>query len=116
MIQGFLALLLCQLLGELTVYLLDIPVPGSVVGMVLLLLALILLGRVPQSLRQSAEGVLAVLPLLLVPPGVGLMVHFQLIAEHWQAILVALVVSTFVTLLLVTVLLKWWAARKGTAS
>lgn len=112
MVQGFLALLLCQLLGELIVTLLEIPVPGSVVGMVLLLVALMVLGRVPQTLRQSAEGVLAVLPLLLVPPGVGLMVHFELIAANWMAILVALVVSTFITLLLVTALLKVWASRK----
>lgn len=112
MVVGFLILIACQLMGELIVYGLDIPVPGAVVGMVLLLIGLMVRGEVGQGLRTTAEGLLSILPLMLVPAGVGLMVHFQLIAAEWVAILAALVVSTFVTLLLVTLLLKWMNARK----
>lgn len=112
MVVGFLILIACQLMGELIVYGLDIPVPGAVVGMVILLIGLIVRGEVGQGLRTTAEGLLSILPLMLVPAGVGLMVHFQLIAAEWMAILAALVVSTFVTLLLVTLLLKWMHARK----
>lgn len=112
MVVGFLILVACQLMGEIIVFSLDIPVPGAVVGMVLLLIGLMVRGEVEQGLRTSAEGLLSILPLMLVPAGVGLMVHFQLIAAEWVAILVALVVSTFVTLLLVTLLLKWMNARK----
>ncbi len=106
MIAGFLILLLCQLVGELLVTLFQIPVPGAVVGMVLLLVGLRLWGGVLADLRQSAEGLLKVLPLLLVPAGVGLMVHFELIAQNGLVILAALVISTFVTMLLVAALLK----------
>lgn len=112
MVVGFLILIACQLMGELIVYGLDIPVPGAVVGMVLLLIGLMVRGEVDSGLRSTAEGLLSILPLMLVPAGVGLMVHFQLIAAEWVAILAALVVSTFVTLLLVTLLLKWMNARK----
>ncbi|WP_370280116.1 CidA/LrgA family protein [Pontibacterium sp.] len=112
MVVGFLILIACQLMGELIVYGLGIPVPGAVVGMVLLLIGLMVRGEVAPGLRTSAEGLLSILPLMLVPAGVGLMVHFQLIAAEWVAILAALVVSTFVTLLLVTLLLKWMNARK----
>ncbi|MDI3323659.1 CidA/LrgA family protein [Pontibacterium granulatum] len=112
MVVGFLILIACQLMGEIIVFSLDIPVPGAVVGMVLLLIGLMVRGEVERGLRTSAEGLLSILPLMLVPAGVGLMVHFQLIAAEWVAILVALVLSTFVTLLLVTLLLKWMNARK----
>lgn len=114
MVVGFLILIACQLMGELIVYGLDIPVPGAVVGMVLLLVGLMVRGEVGPGLRTTAEGLLSILPLMLVPAGVGLMVHFQLIAAEWVAILAALVVSTFVTLLLVTLLLKWMNASKVT--
>ncbi len=107
MVAGFLVLLCCQLLGELIVYGLNIPVPGAVVGMVLLLIGLMLRGEVASGLRTSSEGLLSILPMMLVPAGVGLMVHFELIAAGWVAILSALVMSTFVTLLIVTLLLKW---------
>jgi len=109
---GFLTLIACQLMGELIVHALDIPVPGAVMGMVLLLIGLMARGEVGQGLRTTAEGLLSVLPMMLVPAGVGLMVHFQLIAAEWMAILAALVVSTFVTLLLVTLMLKWMNAKK----
>lgn len=113
MVIGFLILISCQLVGELIVFSLDIPVPGAVVGMVLLLAGLIIRGQVSTGLRTSAEGLLSILPLMLVPAGVGLMVHFQLIAAEWVAILAALVISTFVTLLLVTLLLKWMNSNRG---
>ena len=40
MIAGFIALLVCQLIGEFAVRVAAVPIPGPVVGMVLLLIAL----------------------------------------------------------------------------
>ncbi|MGB0466373.1 MAG: CidA/LrgA family protein [Pontibacterium sp.] len=113
MVAGFLVLLCCQLLGELIVYVLAIPVPGAVVGMLLLLIGLMVRGEVSENLRTSAQGLLGILPLLLVPAGVGLMVHYQLIAAEWTVILAALVMSTLVTLLVVTGLLKLMISAKS---
>lgn len=106
MVQGFLILLLCQLLGEALVIFLDVPIPGAVVGMVILLIGLILHGKVPDGLSKTSEGLLSVLPLLLVPAGVGLMNHFGVLSEHWLAFLVALTLSTLVTMFAVGVILK----------
>jgi len=99
MLYGFLVLLICQLAGELIVRYLNLPFPGPVVGMVILLIALMINGGVPDSIRQASEGLLSYLALLFVPAGVGLMVHFQLIAADGLTILTALVLSTALTLL-----------------
>jgi len=106
MIIGFLVLLAFQLLGELIVLLLGLPVPGAVLGMLLLLIALALKGEVPAGVRQAGEGLLSVLPLFLVPAGVGLMLHFELIAKSWLSILIALLVSTFLAMLVVALVMK----------
>lgn len=106
MLAGLLLLLVCQLLGEWVVLAFALPVPGPVMGMVLLLLGLILAKRVPGTIRMSAEGLLRHLALLFVPAGVGLMVHAELIAAEWLVILVALVVSTVVTILVTALILK----------
>ncbi|WP_417594494.1 CidA/LrgA family protein [Oceanospirillum sp.] len=111
MLFGFLVLLFCQFLGELTVRYLDWPFPGPVVGMVLLLIGLIINGGVPQGVRQASEGLLTYLALLFVPAGVGLMVHYRLIAADGLVIATALVLSTAVTLLVTGVLLNKLAAR-----
>lgn len=113
MIQGFLILFGCQLVGELLVYLLAVPIPGSVVGMVLLLLLLMLLQEVPSGLRQVSEGLLKMLPLLLVPAGVGLMTHFQFLSQAWFELLISLFVSTLITMLLVAFILKAFASPES---
>lgn len=106
MLNGFLALLLCQLLGELLVLATGVPVPGPVLGMVLLLLVLIVIKKTPGSVRLVSEGLLRHLALLYVPAGVGLMVHLEMISQYWLAILVALLVSTFVTMLVTALVFR----------
>lgn len=111
MIFGLLILLVCQFLGELIVRYLELPFPGPVVGMVLLLIGLMINGGVPQGVRQASDSLLTYLALLFVPAGVGLMVHYQLIAADWLVIMVALILSTAVTLLVTGVLLNRLAAN-----
>ena len=112
MVFGFLILLSCQLAGEVVVTFFQVPIPGSVVGMLLLLIGLIVVGRVPDGLRLSSEGLLSILPLLLVPAGVGLMNHFGVLSEYWGQLLIALFISTLVTMFVVAGLLKLLSKEK----
>jgi len=109
-LTGISLILLCQLAGETFVQLLEVPIPGPVVGMLIMLAGLAWHGAVPQSLRLVADTLLRYLALLFVPAGVGLMVHFELIGRDWLAIGLALLISTAlaiaVTLVLFNLLLK----------
>lgn len=70
------------------------PLPGNVIGMILLSAAL-LSGRLSiKSVKTASDVLLDNLAFLFVPPGVGIMVHASLIADHWPAIVVAIVLST----------------------
>ncbi|MEM6422498.1 MAG: CidA/LrgA family protein [Pseudomonadota bacterium] len=93
----FLVLILaCQLAGESLVAALGLPLPGPVIGMALLFGGLCLRG-LPAGLAQLADALLGHLSLLFVPAGVGVMVHAGLLGREWLALVVALVVSTLVT-------------------
>lgn len=98
LILGMSMLLACQFLGELLARGLSLPIPGPVIGMVILLVGLMIRGKVPSSLRIAGEGLLRYLTLLFVPAGVGLMVHGHLIADDWIPIVATLVLSTALTL------------------
>lgn len=100
MLQSLTVLLLCQLAGEVLVRLLLLPVPGPVCGMVILFTGLCLLGRVPDGLARTTDGLLANISLLFVPAGVGVMLHFDLIAADWMAIAAGIAISTTAGLLL----------------
>lgn len=94
MITGLIALLLCQLVGELVVRTLDLPLPGPIVGMVLML-ALLLVRR-PRSrsgLVRGPQALLRYLPLLYVPAGVGVIAHLSRLGEDAVPIAGGLVVS-----------------------
>lgn len=110
MVNALLALLACQLAGEALVRLTDVPVPGPVLGLVLLLGALSLLkpvlGGVPKPLEKVSGTLLSHLSLLFVPAGVGVMVHAQRIQADWLPITVALVASTVLTIAVSAVVFK----------
>lgn len=112
LVRGFAILLVMQAVGEGLSSLFSLPMPGSVIGMVLLFLSLqIKLIRI-EWVEEAVELLLSNLALLFVPAGVGVMVHFDLIARQWLPISVALVVSTFVVLA-VTAWSASWAMGSG---
>lgn len=98
MILGFAILLVFQLAGEVLARVADLPVPGPVIGMVLLLAALEVGLPIPEGLRTASGGLLSHLSLLFVPAGVGIVQHASLLAREWPALVGALVVSTAATL------------------
>jgi len=108
MIASLSLILLCQLVGEVAVRALAVPVPGPVVGLVLLLVLLLARDRFPvlargplgnDGVESASRGMLANLSLLFIPAGVGVVQKLDLLAEHGIAILVILAVSVIVTLL-----------------
>jgi len=98
LLQGLVLLLCFQFAGELVSRLLQLPVPGNVVGMGLMLAALA--GGVvrEENMSEAAELLLKYLALFFVPAGVGVMLYFNLIAQEWLPIVVGTVVSTFVVM------------------
>jgi len=107
LLVGMTTLLLYQLAGESIVLLLELPVPGPVVGMLLLFLTLLVRGRADTRLEATANGLLSHLSLLFVPAGVGVLVHIDKIANEWIPITVALLFSTLVTLAITALVMKW---------
>lgn len=98
MLHALATFLVCQLAGEALVRLVEIPVPGPVVGMVLLFVLLVSNIELPYSLDETADGILKHLSLLFVPAGVGVVQHLDRFgAEGWRIALVV-VLSTALTL------------------
>lgn len=77
MLAGFLILVLCQWLGEGLVAWLGWPVPGPVVGMLILFAGLVVRGRlvgrsIPAGLEQASGGLIQHLSLFFLPAGIGI--------------------------------------------
>lgn len=94
MIHALLAILACQLIGEAASHALALPLPGPVLGMILMAVALQTIPRFAATLRPVASGILGHMSLLFVPAGVGVVGHFAAFGDQSLAIATAIVVST----------------------
>ncbi len=106
MLRSLTILLAFQLAGEALVALLHWPLPGPVLGMILLLAALLLRGRVSAGLGEDAQQLLRYLPLVLIPPSVGIMDHWHTLAADGWAVAATIVLSTLISLVLAAGLMR----------
>lgn len=106
MISALSALLVFQLTGEVLARWLDLPVPGPVLGMLLLFLFLVLRGGPGDELRTTSQTLLQHLSLLFVPAGTGIMVHLHRVADEWLPLLLSLLISTLATLVVTALAMK----------
>ncbi|MCF1184815.1 CidA/LrgA family protein [Marichromatium gracile] len=118
MIEALTLILTCQLLGESLVLLFGWPLPGPVLGMLLLFLLLVVRGGLAARVAETADGLLAHLPLLFIPAGVGVMVHWELLYAHWQALGAALLLGTLIALVATALAMQGtlWVVRRVRAA
>lgn len=106
MLAAFAVLLLFQCLGEAVVFVLHLPVPGPVAGMLLLGAALVASPRLQALVESAANTLLSHLSLLFVPAGVGIVAAAASGSGHWIAIAASVVVSTILALAVTGLLLR----------
>lgn len=98
MIEGFMALLLFQLFGEAISHLARWPVPGPVIGLLLLLGWAWLGGRVSDASTQVARGLLSNLGLMFVPVSAGIVFQLHSLGNAAWHVGWIIVVATAITL------------------
>lgn len=88
----------CLALGELIVYITGIKLPSSIIGMLLLTLFLKLGWIKLHWVQGMANFLVSNLAFFFIPPGVALMLYFDVIAAQFWSILIATLVSTLLVL------------------
>lgn len=92
--------------GELAAFA-GVPVPGAVMGLLLLLAGLFIANKMPAALEDMAGLLIRHLNLFFVPAGVGLMAYAALVAKDIWPILAALFISTLLGLAVTAFVFKW---------
>jgi holin-like protein len=115
MIQALMVLLLCQLVGELAARVAAVPVPGPVLGMLLLFALLLWRARLAADVRETTQGLLRHLSLLFVPAGVGVINHFGRIRAEWVAVATGVIASTVLTIAVTAIVFERVARWAGAA-
>ena len=109
MLHALAALLLAQLLGEAIVRALGLPVPGPVVGMMLLFALMLFRAPLPSGLGETADGMLKHLSLLFVPAGVGVVQHLDRLGSDGLRLVLVVVLTTVITLAVTALVFEFLA-------
>lgn len=107
MIRGLVVILIFQGLGEIISKVLGLPIPGPVIGLVLLLATLLIRGKIDPDLDMVASAFAQHLGLLFIPAAVGVVMFVPKLADHGLAIAVVLIVSVGLAVAVTSLCLKW---------
>ncbi len=110
-LRGLAWLLVFQSIGEVLSRGFSLPLPGPVLGLILLVPAL-RFALVREPVAECANFLLSHLSLLFIPVGVGVMTHLALLSQYGGRMLVVIALSTWIGLA-VTALVLYWPDRKA---
>jgi putative effector of murein hydrolase LrgA (UPF0299 family) len=105
-------LIALQVVGSLISVVLLPWLPGPIIGMLLLVIGLLVIGRLPETLERTAAALLKYLPLLLVVPASGIVLSHARLTQDALPIAVALVGSLLVAVPVCGWLFQWLLRRQ----
>ena len=106
MLAGLFALLVFLIFGEAIQSWIAIPVPSSIIGMILLLTVIILRNKTPKNIEIAANKIAPLLPLFIIPISAGLITQADIIQQHGLKLLIILTVSLIPGALVTALILK----------
>lgn len=111
LVRQLLLILSFVFIGDFLYKVVHIPIPGNIIGMVLLLIAL-LTGIIKlESIEQISQFLLSHLAIFFIPASVGLLAVTGILKGSWYILLIISIVSTLVfmvtTAIVVNFLRRW---------
>lgn len=113
MLENLTIILLCQLIGEVITRMGKLPIPGPVLGMVILFGGLMIRNKMPQELESVGGFLLRYLSLLFVPAGVGVITNLDLLVKSWAPIAGAIIIGTMVTIAVTGLVMQYLNRRQN---
>lgn len=99
-------------IGEFLHYILPLPIPASIYGIVLLFAALELKVLKVNDIREVSSFLIAVMPMMFIPAAVGLLNSWDIISSSLLKYIIVTFVTTFVVMG-VSGLVTQFVIRKG---
>ena len=87
-----------SLVGELLSFLIPLPVPGSIYGLLLMLLLLVTKLFNLRQVKTVANWLISLMPVMFVGPTVGLMTSYESYKSFLIPVIVICIVTTIITM------------------
>lgn len=93
-LRQFAIILFISLLGELLRVLIPLPIPASVYGLVLMLLALITGILKVHQVKEVSALLIEIMPVMFIPAGVGLLESWPALRPVWIPVVLITILTT----------------------
>lgn len=100
-------LFIFSIAGEAIKQLAHLPIPGSIVGILLLFLALKIGWIKPEDIHDVCQFLLDNLTILFVPAGVALMNYYDAIKNVWPILLLTVIFCSIMTMVSIGWITQW---------
>ena len=98
LLKQILIILAISFIGELLKYLLPLPVPASIYGMVILFIGL-LTGIIPlASVKDAGKFLIEIMPVMFIPAAVGLLTSWEVLKPICVPVIVITVLTTIIVM------------------
>ena len=97
-IKQFMIIVFISFIGELLNFLIPLPIPASIYGIVIMFAALELKILKLSSVSETGKFLIEIMPVMFVPAAVGLLDSWNILKPSWIYYLVITVVTTFVVM------------------
>ena len=111
-LKQFLIILVISYAGELLKYVLPLPIPASIYGMVILLVGLLTGWIALDAVKDVGKFLIEIMPVMFIPAGVGLMSSWGILKPLILPVSIITVV-TIVTVMAAIGKVSQWVIRKG---
>nr|WP_295283195.1 CidA/LrgA family protein [uncultured Blautia sp.] len=99
--------------GEIMKYFIPLPIPGSIYGLILMFLLLLMRVIKVEHVKETGEFLIEIMPLMFIPAGVGLVTSWNQLQSFLVPLLVITVVSTFVVMIVTGKVTDFLISKRG---
>lgn len=112
-LKQFTIILLISFCGEVLHWLIPLPVPASIYGLLLMLLGLCTGVLKLSSVRETGKFLVEIMPMMFIPAAVGLLESWGVLQPIWVPVVVITLVSTVLVMAVAGLVAQWVIRREG---
>ena len=97
-VKQFLIIMGVSCIGEGLYYLIPLPIPASIYGLVIMLALLLSKKLKLDAVKETADFLIKIMPIMFIPASVGLITYWDQLKTFWLPLLVIAAVSTLLVM------------------
>lgn len=98
-LKQFLLILMITLIGEIFKYIIPLPIPASIYGMIILFVCLMTGIIRLDAVKETGTFMIEIMPVMFIPAGVGLITSWNIL----KSMLIPVCIITFLTVITVMI-------------